>query len=124
MNLANYLPRITWEPEPTELKEQLAEMIEAWIELNSINQGLNQSIGHLMRQIENLRVEAHTVLAAITLQHGGDLLIKADFFEALKSQHSSKLSIKKEEDESVHLTIEHIEEEEDCDAEEKGCKTC
>lgn len=112
MNLKKWIPRVTWKEQPQEFKdlqESYNEALGLLSELNNINRGLNGAVGDLMTKIDNLRQEAITLLSAITFQHGGELVVKQEFFDALTSDDNNLgLKIERQEDKTVILRLESI----------------
>lgn len=115
MKLKDFLKKLmpTW----TKYEDLISErdkLLDLAQELLNINKGLNTAVGILNLEKEGLRHEAVTLLSAITFQHGGELSVKAEFFDVLEEPGNSnmKLSIQKQEDKSVILKLEQMEEEE------------
>lgn len=120
MKIKSFLKKLvpTWKTDEV-VRAQNIELLTTLRELLEINKGLNMSVGFLHGQNENLREEAVSLLSAITMQHGGELTIKSEFFDVLTDPSNSNLHLKieRQENKSVILKLEPVEEESESEEE-------
>jgi hypothetical protein len=108
-NLRKLIPRVTWKQESQEIQELKNDLLGAKFvidEYDMLNRGLQITIANVMGAAYNLRDELHNLLSAIALQHGGELVVKKEFFDSV-SEEGAALSLKamRNEDGSVTLTL-------------------
>lgn len=96
----------TWKRDE-EVRTQNEQLLILVNELTIQAAGLTYSLGVLGNQIEGLRAEAVNLLSAITAQHGGEFIIKSEFFEVLADPNNKNLELKveREKDGSVELKL-------------------
>src|SRR5688572_14112294 len=116
-NWRKLIPRISWKNEAEEVVElyrTLAQADNLLGQMGNVNRALNIALGQSIEQIDSLRDEALRLFGAITLKHGGELIVEPEFFNTLtESDGKLSLRIQRQDDGSVVFTLVNLEDERD-----------
>jgi hypothetical protein len=89
-----------------EMEEDNALLRLLLTDADRLLRSVNDALAYNIQQKEAIRQEAINILAAITLQHNGQIVIKPDFLQLATSEH---LNISREEDGTLTIKTQKNE---------------
>lgn len=100
-NWKNWLPRLSWQSEDAEKQDLKVTLEQTRIFLRAANANVKALLFALAQSSEmneGIRAETANLLGAIAFQHGGEITVKAEFFEALaSSEENIKLTVTRDD---------------------------
>lgn len=125
-NWKRFIPRVTWKSEAELLVEAKSQLVNSSVLLSDCEmsiKALNIALANAQYTIEGMRDEVILLLSAIALQHGGELVVKGEFFESLADGTSGlglRIAVGEDKSRTLKLvsTDSAFQETEEDDAEE------